>query len=55
MRAPSKGSPFLNVIVSDIENVLGDKAEPSCDEGRNLLWAGFMDNINGTVQYGRRK
>lgn len=55
MRDIFKDSRFLKVIVSDIENVLGDKDEPSCDEGRNLLWAGFMDNINGTVQYGRRK
>ncbi|MBR0417078.1 MAG: type I-E CRISPR-associated endonuclease Cas1 [Firmicutes bacterium] len=49
-----RDSQFLKVIVSDIETVLTEKSGLEEDEGRNLLWAGFLENVSGVVQYGKR-
>jgi CRISPR-associated protein Cas1 len=53
MRDLFKDRRFLKCIVSDIMTTLDDNDEKTID-GRNRLWAGFKENVDGAVRYGKK-
>lgn len=53
MRDIIKDQRFMKCIVSDIMTTLDDNDIETID-GRNKLWAGFQQNVDGAVRYGKR-
>lgn len=53
MRDTIKDQRFMKCIVSDVMTTLDDN-DVETIEGRNRLWAGFHENIDGAVRYGRK-
>ena len=53
MRDIIKDKRFLKCIVSDIVTTLGD-SDLEIVDGRNKLWAGFQENVDGAVRYGKK-
>ena len=53
MRDIIKDKRFLKCIVSDIMTVLDDNDIETIN-GRNKLWAGFQQNVDGAVRYGKK-
>lgn len=53
MRDIIKDKRFLKCLVSDIMTTLDDTEAESVD-GRNKLWAGFQEIVDGAVRYGKK-
>lgn len=53
MREIFKDRRFLKCIVADIMLILDDGDQGTID-GRNKLWAGFKENVDGAVRYGKK-
>lgn len=53
MREIIKDQRFLKCLVSDIMTTLDDN-DIETVEGRNRLWAGFQENVDGAVRYGKK-
>ncbi len=53
MRVIIKDKRYLKCMVSDIMTTLDDNDEETI-EGRNKLWAGFKQNVDGAVRYGKK-
>jgi len=53
MRDLIRDKRFLKCIVSDIMTILDDN-DIETMEGRNQLWAGFKENVDGAVRYGKK-
>lgn len=52
MRNAFSDNRFCKTIVSDIVNILG-KENIKSDDGRNYIWAGFLENIEGGINHGK--
>lgn len=53
MRDIIKDKRLLKCMVSDIMTILDDNDNETI-EGRNRLWAGFHENVEGAVRYGKK-
>ena len=53
MRDVFRQEKFLKRIVADIAYILGVQKEDENADGKNNLWAGFLENVSGGIQYGK--